>query len=91
MDVHILLFWVTEKILTSVFHAFLSLCSHSQTMLNGRQACLYIVSKQLNILDFDFGPNTIVYSFSIFFQKNLKSIAFTIVYEKGVTLRNRTA
>ena len=34
------------------------------------QACLQIVSKQLNIFDIDFGSKTIVYSFSrVFFPK----------------------
>ena len=51
-----------------------------------------MVSKHLNSLDFDFGPKTIVYSFSdSIFQKNLKSIAFPIVCEKGVILRIQTA
>ena len=36
-----------------------------------------MISKQLNIFDFDFGPKTIAYSFfNSFFQKNLKLIVF---------------
>ena len=48
-------------------------------------------SKPLNIFDFAFGLKTIFHSFSIlYFQKNLKSIAFPIVCEKGVILPNQT-